>query len=69
MWPDDYGRKGVEKDWGRALRDQVTALKSALDVDEERYPIAARPAGDDAEGGYVLRMDPRRILWWSEAIE
>lgn len=69
VWPDDYGRKGVEKNWGRSLRDQVTALKDALAVDEERYPVVAHPSGDDAEGGYSLRLDPRRVHWWSEPIE
>lgn len=69
VWPDDYGRKGVDKNWGRSLRDQTKALKVALDVDEERYPIVAHPSGDDAEGGYSLRLDPRRVHWWSEPTE
>jgi len=69
VWPDDYGRKGVEKNWARSLRDQVTALKEALAVDEGRYPVVAHPSGDDADGGYSLRLDPRRVHWWSEPIE
>ena len=69
VWPDEYGARGVEKDWGRALRDQVTALKAAMNLDEERYPIAAHRSGDDAEGGYLVRLDPRRVHWWSGPLE
>lgn len=69
VWPDEYGARGSTKDWGRSLRDQVTALKKTLVLDDARYPIVAHPSGDDADGGYSLRLDPRRVYWWSESIE
>ena len=69
VWPDEYGARGSTKDFGRALRDQVTALKKVLALDEARYPIVAHPSGDDADGGYSLRIDPRRVFWWSQPIE
>ena len=72
MWPDDYGgKKTLEVDWDRRIRDQkknlgeqlATAADGVADVPAD--PIRAI-AGTDIEGGYALDIPAARILWWSE---
>jgi len=73
MWPDEYGgKKTLEIDWDRRIRDQKSALSGLLAAAGAGAdslpgdPIRA-VAGSDVDGGYVLDIPANRVFWWSQS--
>ena len=71
MWPDEYGgKKTLEVDWDRRIRDQKSALSGLLATAAAQAeglpqdPIRA-VSGSDVDGGYVLDVPGSQVFWWS----
>jgi hypothetical protein len=72
MWPDEYGgKKTLEVDWDRRIRDQKSALigllaAAAAEADGLPADPVRAVAGSDVAGGYVLGIPASRVFWWSQ---
>ncbi len=68
MWPDSYGAAGtLEIDWDRRVREHKWVLAGLLGAVHNSADaiVVARAGGDDADGGYALRLPTSRVAWWS----